>query len=162
MEWRDIGGYTGLYKVSDRGDIFSIRAGRIMSPSKCNGYLHVSLRKDGVVLNKLIHRLVAEAFIPNPYALLEINHKDEDRANNVVDNLEWCTRSYNLKYGTAQQRRVAKISKSVKACCYDGACLMEFPDVGTAARATGASQCGILNCCKGKQVTAAGLRWEYA
>lgn len=69
-----------------------------------NGYLHVLLCKNGKYITHNVHRLVAETFIPNPDNLPEINHKDENKENNCVDNLEWCTRKYNMNYGTTQFR----------------------------------------------------------
>ena len=73
------------------------------------GYKIVSLTKDGKTKNVFVHRLVAEAFIDNPYNLPMVNHKDEDKTNNFVENLEWCTNKYNLSYGTARQRQARKI-----------------------------------------------------
>lgn len=68
------------------------------------GYAIVQLRYNGKSRNTTIHRLVAETFIPNPYNLKEVNHKDENKLNNAVDNLEWCTRKYNMNYGTLSER----------------------------------------------------------
>lgn len=119
--WRDIKGYEGFYKVSNKGNVHSVA--RISSQGKrCggltlkpqydkDGYLHVGLHKNGVMKTKKIHRLVTEAFIPNPSKYLEINHKDENKTNNRVENLEWCTREYNMNYGTLVER----VSKKVRA-----------------------------------------------
>lgn len=103
-EWKDIEGYEGLYQVSNMGRIKSLRywGGKrtsVMSPYKrSDGYLVVGLSKNGRTTSKTIHRLVAQAFIPNPQELEMVNHKDEIRTNNCVDNLEWCSRSYNQVY----------------------------------------------------------------
>lgn len=107
-EWRDVRGYEGYYQISNIGRIKSLkgwdvnsqdRTARdlIMSPtSNGNGYLIVRLSKGGKRQNKYIHRLVAEAFLPNPYGLSVVNHKDYDLSNNVVSNLEWCTQRDNI------------------------------------------------------------------
>lgn len=103
--WKDITGYEGLYQVSNLGRVKSTQYfhgtnERILKPiSTHNGYFRVHLRKDGKLKTFKIHRLVAEAFIPNPDNLPQINHKDEDKTNNRVDNLEWCSARYNCNYG---------------------------------------------------------------
>ena len=123
--WKDIVGYEGLYKVSDKGNIYSVE--RISSQgNKCGGftikptttrggYLQVQLYKNGIREHKYVHRIVAEAFIPNPNNYPEINHKDEDKTNNYMGNLEWCTRKYNVNFGTAIERAAQTQSKKVRA-----------------------------------------------
>ena len=117
-EWRSVVGYEGLYEVSNTGQIRSfdryvkysngqihLHKGRILSPGKnTKGYLSVVLNCSGKRKTITVHILVAEAFIPNPDNLPEINHKNEDKINNRVENLEWCDRKYNLNYGTARIR----------------------------------------------------------
>jgi hypothetical protein len=104
MEWRDVKGYEGLYKVSDCGEIMSYNFYRSKSPKilsqtfNTSGYLGVTLSKNNIARRFLVHRIVAEAFIPNENNLEMVNHKDEDKTNNHVENLEWCTRSYNQLY----------------------------------------------------------------
>lgn len=114
--WKDIEGYEGLYQVSNLGRVKSldrkeyfyrgdtpverIRKGCILSPSSSCGYLHVNLHDGKKRKMKLIHRLVAQAFIPNPDILPEVNHKNELKTDNSVSNLEWCTAKYNSNYGT--------------------------------------------------------------
>ena len=115
--WKDIKDYEGIYQVSNLGRVKScdrcIRNSRgvwhikekILKCSKRNdGYIMVALRYNGDNRRILVHRLVAEAFIPNPNNLPLVNHKDESRDNNKADNLEWCTNEYNLHYGTADER----------------------------------------------------------
>lgn len=103
----DIKGYEGLYKVSNRGDVISLSKisgflklrERIMTPTvKANKYLDVKLIKNKISKHFYVHRLVAEHFIPNPNNLPQVNHKDNNPANNNVDNLEWCDNSYNIRY----------------------------------------------------------------
>ena len=112
-EWRPVVGYEGLYEVSNTGRVrsldryvrsksksYRLQKGSILSPSTSNGYLYVILQASQVTRKFRIHRLVAQAFLPNPDNLPQVNHKDEDKLNNRVDNLEWCTVKYNNNYGT--------------------------------------------------------------
>ena len=110
--WKDITGYEGLYQVSNFGRIRSLDRvstsgrhlkGKIMKPV-ANPYMRIALCKDGNKISFIVHRLVAEAFIPNPNNYTCINHKDEDKTNNNVDNLEWCTYKYNNIYSNIAQR----------------------------------------------------------
>ena len=119
--WKDIKGFEGFYKVSNKGNIYSVGrknsrgrkcGGRVLKPlDRTDGYLEVNLYKNGVMEKILIHRLVAEAFIPNANGFPEVNHRDEDKANNNVENLEWCTSKYNTNYGTLIER----LSKKARA-----------------------------------------------
>ena len=103
---KEIKGYEGLYFVDEKGRIYGKKGYALKQYDNGYGYLIIDLRdKNGVRKHKRVHRLVAEAFIPNPYNLPEINHKDENKKNNSSDNLEWCTSSYNKKYGTGSMRR---------------------------------------------------------
>ena len=119
-EWRDIKGYEGLYQVSSWGRVKSLNYKRTGKEGILNGdpnnigYMSVVLYKNGKRKPRLIHRLVAAAFIPNPDNLPIINHIDENKNNNRVDNLEWCTHEYNTNYGTANKRRAEKSSKTLK------------------------------------------------
>ena len=107
MKWRDIKGYEGIYEISDTGIVRNLRSDpknrtypyKILIPGKTvGGYLFVFLSVNGKAKNRMIHRLVAETFIPNPNGLPEVNHIDGNKENNRVDNLEWCTRRDNLKH----------------------------------------------------------------
>ena len=105
-EWRPIVGFEGLYEVSNTGQVRNCR-GKLLRPGlNHNGYLKCVLCKKGKTKTIYIHRLVAQAFIPNPQDLPQVNHKDEDKTNNSVDNLEWCSSKYNVNYGCAQDKRV--------------------------------------------------------
>lgn len=109
-EWRDIKGYEGLYQVSNLGRVKSLNYKRtrkewILKPNTINGgYLQIRLNEKCY----LVHRLVAEAFIPNPNNYPCINHKSEIKTQNNVENLEWCTHKYNANYGTVNERRSKK------------------------------------------------------
>ena len=103
--WKEIDGYTG-YKISNTGKVLGKR-GSILHQTQSNcGYRIVHLSEKGIVKWRSVHRLVAQAFIPNPDNLPEVNHKDEDKTNNCVDNLEWCTSSYNNLYNNKSQRMI--------------------------------------------------------
>lgn len=113
--WRNIVGFDGLYQVSNLGRVKSLknRHGKVQllkAKIKKNGYCEVALFKNGKYKFCLVHRLVAIHFIPNPNNYPEINHKDENPLNNCVDNLEWCSRQYNINYGS----RNAKVSEKAK------------------------------------------------
>lgn len=105
--WKDVPGYEGIYIVSSFGRIRNLVSGKfIKSSQKNDGYCRVCLSKNGCGKCINIHRLVAQVFIPNPDNLPQVNHRDEDKTNNVADNLEWCDAKYNINYGTSQQRRI--------------------------------------------------------
>ena len=118
--WKPVVGYEGLYEVSNWGIIKALpkidedghkRKERLLKPCyDSKKYLIVKLSKNKITKNYKVHRLVAEAFIPNPNNLPQVNHKDENKTNNVVTNLEWCDAKYNNSYGTRKER----ISKSMK------------------------------------------------
>lgn len=106
---KDIKGYEGLYAITEDGKVWSYRNKRFIKPFlRKNGYLQVILVKDGVKKNHKVHRLVAETYISNPNNYPEVNHKDENRVNNNIDNLEWCPHDYNCNYGN----RLSRISDS--------------------------------------------------
>lgn len=105
--WKPVKGWEGRYEVSNLGRVKSAQGknkGKILSQNSQQGYMQVFLSQKGIGRNHLVHRLVAEAFIPNPLNLPQVNHKDETRSNNKVDNLEWCTQIYNVNYGTRLRR----------------------------------------------------------
>ena len=109
--WKDIPGYEGLYQVSNTGKVRSLNyrgtgQTKILKQNITRyGYKTLALCKNGKDKRYFVHRLVAEAFIPNPNNLPYVNHKDEDKTNNAVWNLEWCTHEYNMNYGTINERR---------------------------------------------------------
>lgn len=113
--WKDIKGYEGKYQVSNLGRIKSLSyrntgISKILVPKINKGYYEIGLYLNGIRKMFFVHRLVALTFIPNPNNLPQINHIDEDKTNNCVDNLEWCTQAYNNIYGT----RLERVSSSLK------------------------------------------------
>ena len=104
-EWKYVVDYEGLYKVSNKGRIFSILTNKILNPTLDEkGYYRVGLMKNGKRKNARVHRLVAIAFIPNPYNKPCINHIDEIKTNNIIENLEWCTVKENNIHGSKLER----------------------------------------------------------
>lgn len=175
--WKDIAGFEECYQISNTGRIRSkdryVKAnttglkfikGKILKPILCtNGYYETHLHLKGKRTIKMLHRAVAEAFIDNPNNLPEVNHKDENPANNNAENLEWCTSKYNANYGTRNQRMVKeKYLKPVIMLSDDGKEIKRFKSLGEAARKTGADISSIIRVCKGKQKTCVGHRWKYA
>ena len=143
--WKAIAGYEGLYEVSDMGRVKSLNYNHTgkekilkLKKSHC-GYLNVNICKDGHAKSVRIHRLVATAFISNPHNLETINHKDEDKTNNSVENLEWCTRGYNNTYNNKAIKIGLKLrnnerSRALIALDENNNIIYEFPSVREAAR----------------------------
>lgn len=114
--WKDVPNYEGIYQVSNYGEVMRLRSydsrghlrnSRIIKQTKnTDGYMVVGLHKEGIETKYLVHRLVAQIFIPNPYNYTEVNHIDEIKTNNIISNLEWCSHKYNANYGTCQTRRL--------------------------------------------------------
>ena len=155
--WKDITNYEEYYQISNLGRIKNKKQNRILKPSKSGGYYHISLRY-GQRKECLIHRLVAEAFIPNPHNLNYVNHKDENKLNNSVNNLEWCTAKYNVAYGKGALARNQRIIQ------YDlqGNALKIWESMKDASDSTGILYQCISACCRDKKKTAGGYAWTYA
>lgn len=120
--WGDIPDYEGIYQVSNCGEVMRLQSydarGHLRNSKiikqriDADGYKAVGLHKDGEEKKYMVHRLVAMVFIPNPYNYEEVNHKDENKQNNFVSNLEWCSHKYNVNYGNTQTRRVNSWKKN--------------------------------------------------
>lgn len=107
-EWKNVIGYEGLYEVSNKGNVRNVRSNKLLKLSKnCYGYIQVHLYKNGIRTGLKVHRLVAQAFIPNPDNFPQVNHKDEDKTNNNVENLEWCDAKYNMNYGHRTENAIS-------------------------------------------------------
>ena len=151
--------------MSNTGLVRSLKYGkkRVLSPGNNGlGYLAVMLYRDGKAKRMLVHRLVASAFLPNPLGLATVNHRDEDKANNEVANLEWMTLTDNLRYGTHDLRVSLANSKSVLQLDKFGNVVNQFPSTQEASRQTGINQSNICSACNGKLKSAGGFRWKYA
>ena len=171
--WRAIAGYEGLYQVSDLGRVKSLNYNHtgteriLRSRKNRGGYLYVNLHKDGQRKTITVHRLVATAFISNPNNLETINHKDEDKTNNFVSNLEWMSLKDNINYGThnkrASETQINDKNKSKAVQMFDrqGNLLAIFPSTREAGRVTGIDHSHISKCCNGKQKSAGGYIWRY-
>lgn len=158
MELRDIKGYEGKYMISDQGQVWSnYKKGFLKSTERSCGYLCVNLYKNGKPTNFSIHRLVAEAFIPNPNDLPIINHKDENKQNNNVDNLEWCNYSYNNSYGSKIEKVNQKLNHKTYQYDLDGNLIAVWPSQREASRQLNISPGGINNVIKGKRKSIHGF-----
>lgn len=185
MEWKPIKNYDGLYEVSDAGEIRSVdrfvktgikynesrlvKSKPLKPRKKSNGYLTVDLCKDGKVTTTLVHRLVAEAFVPNPLNKYYVNHIDSNRENNSVANLEWVTSSENRRHGMEYGNVVFRQTR--KVTCADNGLIFEQAkiaaqwlldnygertrgDISTVAN-------NIRRACKGFTPKAYGFTWKY-
>lgn len=175
-EWKDVKGYEGLYQVSNLGRVKSLArykknnlgsksliGEKILKQSKNNrGYCRIHLCKDAHKKAFSVHRLVADAFVPNPKNFTDVNHKDENKENNRADNLEWCDYEYNINYGTHNKRISLTKGCVVQAFDKNGQLVMEFHSMCEAERKTGIPQQNISRCVNGKCKTAGGYVWKRA
>lgn len=158
--WKDVVGYEGLYKVSSLGRIKNKR-GLIMSPRiHRRGYIQIGLYKDKKLKNLYIHRLVAQAFIPNPDSLPYVNHKDENKLNDRVDNLEWCTPEYNNNYGDFIKKSMQS-AKPLYQLDMNGNIVKEFNSAHQVQKVLGYNRRAIIGCCEGNSKSAYGYKWKY-
>lgn len=156
-EWKDVVGAEKYYQISNLGRIRNKITKCILKPSRSGSYRHIELRY-GVNKNVLIHRLVAEAFVPNPNNYSYVNHIDENKENNRADNLEWCTAKYNIHYGAGALQRNQRIIQ------YDlnGNALKVWESMKEACEKLGLYYQGISACCRGEKRSCGGYVWTYA
>ena len=170
--WKPVAGYEGRYEVSNFGRVKSLnymRTGKekiLRLQNGAHNYQIVCLTKDGKERMHYIHRLVAEAFIPNPENLPQINHIDENRFNNCVENLEWCTVKYNINYGERTEKVVKKTTngkkaKIVRQFSLEGDFVQDWPSLAELERQTGFHRGNVGKCCQCKYKSAYGFKWEY-
>lgn len=174
--WKPIKDYDGLYEVSNYGRVKSLKRNvrantcgirvlpeKILSACKSScGYKLVVLCENGKHHSINVHRLVAEAFIPNPNNYKEVNHKDEDKTNNKVENLEWCDRKYNANYGTGIERCSSKRCKPVAMIDLEtNQVIKEFPSAKKAMDCTNIDRNLIGMVCLGKTKSAGGYFWKF-
>ena len=156
---KDIKGYENIYGITSCGKVWSYRNECFLKPDISNkGYLRVQLWKDGKMKHYSLHRLVADAYIPNPKKLTQVNHKDENKANNCLQNLEWCDSKYNANYGTRNEKVSNSLKIPILQFSLDGELVREWSsatDVGNEVRR------GINNCLKGRSKSSYGFIWKY-
>lgn len=169
--WKPIEGYEGLYEVSSIGRIKTVagkwRKEKIRKTyTYKKGYIRVVLSKGNKLHTYQVHRLVAQAFLPNPNNLPVVNHKDRNPSNNCVDNLEWCTHQYNIHWDGALERRAETQRKynrrSIPVSQYslDGEFIATYPSIKEAARQTGSDNGNISGCLAGRQKKHNGFIWK--
>lgn len=168
--WKEIPGFEGRYEASSNGSIRGISS-LLEKKQKINrdGYLRVNLNVNGKPKTYTVHRLVASTFIPNPNCLPMINHKDENKLNNCIDNLEWCDNKYNTTYGNTISKRVASLlewkakDKPILQCDLEGKVIARFDSARQAAKILGLRKQRInfilngMNGCK----TCGGFSFKY-
>lgn len=160
--WRDIPNYEGLYQVSNLGNVKSLYRlannnhiihEKILKPQRnYNGYLIVNLYKNNKMKPKLIHRLVGKTFIDNPNNFNYINHIDKNKSNNNVNNLEWCTQSYNVIY--SKGRKVNQYNKNNNF-------IKTWNSIADVKKTLNIDSGLIVRCCRGKKKSAGGFKWKY-
>lgn len=160
--WRTVKGFT-RYEVSDRGNVRNkhTKVAKAIRGTP-TGYRITDLKENGEKHTKYIHRLVAEAFLDNPLDLPHVNHKDEDKANNSVENLEWCSVSQNNSYN-GRAKRIGMHHREHHPLCKAVRCVetgVVYRSVREAGRHTSICSMGISYCLNGKQKSAGGYRWE--
>lgn len=173
--WKDIEGFEGLYQVSNLGRVKSLARkdimgrpvkGVLMKQRKTrNGYLLVTLRRNGKRDDRLTHRLVAMAFLINPDNLPQINHKNEEKTNNMVSNLEWCSSKYNANYGTRNERIAKHVEKAREQPIYAITSLGHryyFCSIKKAAALLGLDGSDVSKCLNGKVKHHHGFSFELA
>ena len=164
-EFKDIviPGYEGLYQVSNLGRVRSIKRKIFVKPNvDPAGYWKVCLTNHNHKWRQYaIHRLVASAFIPNPTGFPAVNHKDECKSNNCVDNLMWCTHRQNTNWGTCRSKISKAISKQVDQYTKDGTFVKRWKSMTEAAKALKLPISEISKCTRTTRYTSGGFHWRY-
>ena len=153
------------YEVSNLGNVRHRQRKQNLKLANNKGYLRFNCIVNGEHKYFLVHRCVAKAFLDNPQNYPCVNHKDENKTNNCVDNLEWCSHQYNSNYGTAIQRSAEKrrgqLTPTTSMPVYCVELDKTFISIREAARELGIDNSCIAKCCKGKVKTYKGYHWEY-
>ena len=156
---KDIRNYENMYAVTEDGRVWSYKSNKFLKQTLLNrGYLQVELYNNGVGKKFLIHRLVAEAYLPNPDNLPQVNHKDENKQNNSVENLEWCTEKENDNYGN-RNKNIARANATAVRCVELDRI---FESISEAARELNLCKSNICRCLKKQSRTTGGYHWEVA
>lgn len=159
-KWRDVLGFEELYQVSSFGNVRTIKNGEVeMSQQENrNGYMTVHLRDKGVERRAMVHRLVAEAFIPNPNGFRDVNHKNGDKSDNRVENLEWTSHADNM---THSFRELGKNVRHIVQLDLDNNFIERWNSIIEASEATGICRTNIGECCRGNRKHTKGYKWKY-
>jgi hypothetical protein len=162
MNWKPVVGFEERYLVSDSGQVWSLYRHKALTPAIDRyGYEKVALCKDGKPHSRTVHRLVAQAFIPNPHNHPTVNHKNEVKTDNRAVNLEWLSIADNDNHGTRNARMAdTKCRLPVEQVFEDGT-TVRYKGVKDASRKTGINRCCIALCCKNIRKTAGGYKWRY-
>lgn len=160
-QWKTIKGFE-IYEVSNLGNVRNSISGVILKPTLNTwGYPCVTLCYNHKRKNRVVHRMVAEAFVPNPDNLPEVNHSDEDKTNNVASNLSWVTKKENINHGTRTKRASEKRYKKVNQYTQKGELVKVWNSLKEAEEA-GYSHTAISSCCHGKRKLHCGYAWGWA
>lgn len=161
--WKNIDWTCGKYSVSDKGTVRNNITGKLIKATPyANGYLGVNLYLDGKNKRTRVHRLVAEAFVPNPMFAPHVNHKDENKTNNAAKNLEWCTPKENNNYGSRTKRIAQALGHKVAQYHPNGVLVGKYQSISEAARINGFTESGIRRTCNGEYKQYKGYKWQLA
>jgi hypothetical protein len=187
-DWRPVIGFEAEYLISNHGRVWSNHSHKVLKNKCTQGYHYVSLCSGGFRQERRIHRLVAEAFIPNPYGKTTVNHINENKSDNRVENLEWATTQEQNVHGTRTSRAMANTDWEARSAKTDyeeiarkhdyytmnrdqmkpvlqfdghGIFIARHDGVSAAARAVNRKPCHICECAKGRRKTSAGYKWKY-